>query len=121
MALRRDRKETLRFALWFRTFYQCAEISLQELRPFLDSVDVVAAVEGSRSLSSEHHAEHDLSANAVVTDKLQEDLNAVTVDEETFIRTEREEDYVPIAKYEGRHRWDLEHTWSSINQRKMVQ
>jgi hypothetical protein len=44
----------------------------------------------------------------------------VTVDDETFIRSEGEEDYVPIDKYEGRYRWDPKYTWSHLAEKKIV-
>lgn len=38
----------------------------------------------------------------------------------TFLRAEGEEGYIPIDKYEGRHRWDPNFEWEPDEEKKIV-
>ncbi|KIW57096.1 hypothetical protein PV05_05695 [Exophiala xenobiotica] len=74
--------------------------------------------------SSEPKLTYDLKGETLpdtvpVEDGLSSGSNSIAEDK-TFLRVAGEDTYVPIEKYEGRHRWDPEFQWDPIEEKRLV-
>ena len=78
----------------------------------------------SRSTDILPETEFDLKHEpAPETIPLEESLSSGSsslVDDKTFLKVPGEEAYVPIDKYEGRHRYDPSFRWSADEEKKLV-
>ncbi|KAL6244386.1 hypothetical protein RBB50_008628 [Rhinocladiella similis] len=74
----------------------------------------------SPGLELDHDVKKETVRDAVPIEYGSSSESSSDAEDKTFIRVDGEDTYVPIDKYEGRHRWDPEFEWDPAEEKKLV-